>query len=304
MAALAPEIHGHRGARGLLPENTMPAFERAIELGVDALELDVVMTRDGVPVVHHERVLDPERTRDASGAWLAPPGPRINTLDLAELSGFDVGRPAPGSALARGFPEQVARDGTRIPTMSEVLTLGRRPDARGIRFNIELKTTPLTPEETAAPDEFARVLVDVLREEGMLERTELMSFDWRVLREARKLAPDLPIVCLSAERRWLDNILRGPRGPSLWTAGLDIDAFEGSIPRLVAAAGGATWGPWYRDLTRETLSEAHSLGLRVAVWTVNRVDEMRSLARLGVDAIVTDYPDRAMEALAPWRTRE
>ncbi len=304
MTARAMAVHGHRGARGLLPENTIPAFERAIELGVDALELDVVMTRDGVPVVHHDRVLDPERTRDSSGAWLASPSPRINTLDMAALSGFDVGRPAPGSAVAECFPEQAARDGTRIPALSEVLALGRRPDARGIRFNIEVKTTPLAPEETAAPDEFAGKVVGALRAEGMLERAELMSFDWRVLREALELVPGLPIVCLSAERRWLDNILRGPRETSLWTAGFDIEAFEGSIPRMVVAAGGGTWGPYYRDLTRETLNEAHALGLGVVAWTVNRVDGMRSLARLGVDAIVTDYPDRAVEALAPWRTRE
>ena len=97
MAARTIEIQGHRGARGLLPENTLPAFERAIELGVDVLELDIGMTRDGVPVVHHDRALDPDCTRDTDGAWLTPPGPFLNALDLAELSAFDVGRAAPGS---------------------------------------------------------------------------------------------------------------------------------------------------------------------------------------------------------------
>ena len=304
VSAHAIEIQGHRGARGLLPENTVPAFERAIELGVDVLELDLGMTRDGVPVVHHDRALDPDRTRDAAGAWLAPPGPFVNTLDLAALSEFDVGRVAPGSKIAKRFPEQIPRDGTRIPTLAEVLALGKRPGASGVRFNIETKVTPLAPEETARPEEFARGAVGVLRAQGMLDRADLQSFDWRVLREARKLAPDLSTVCLTAEQRWIDNILRGRPGPSPWTAGLDIEAFDGSLPRMVEAAGCAVWSPYYRDLTEETLAEAHALGLRVVVWTVNEVDEMLALARLGVDGIISDYPNRAIEALTPWRPHE
>ena len=304
VTARAIEIQGHRGARGLLPENTIPAFERAIELGVDVLELDLGMTRDGVPVVHHDRAIDPDRTRDADGAWLAPPGPFLNALDLAELSELDVGRAAPGSPISERFPDQVPRDGARIPTLAEVLALGRRTGAGAIRFNIETKVTPLAPEETAGPEEFARVVVEVLHAEGMLDRANLQSFDWRVLREARELAPDLSTVCLTAERRWIDNVLRGRPGPSPWTAGLDIEAFDGSVPRMVTAAGCAVWSPYYRDLTEETQAEAHALGLRVVVWTVNEVEEMLALARWGVDGIITDYPDRAIEALAPWRSRE
>ena len=303
MTAQAIEIQGHRGARGLLPENTMPAFERAIELGVDVLELDLGMTRDGVPVAYHDRALDPDRTHDAAGAWLAPPGPFLNTLDLAELSEFDVGRAAPGSKIAERFPEQVPRDGTRIPTLSEVLALGRLPGNEGIRYNIETKVTPLAPEESAGPREFARTVVAVLRAEGMLERAYLQSFDWRVLHEARKLAPDLSTVCLTAEQRWLDNIRRGRPGPSPWTAGLDIEKFGGSVPGLVEAAGCAVWSPFYRDMTEEALMEANALGLKVVVWTVNEVDEMLALTRLGVDGIITDYPDRAIEVLAPWYSR-
>ena len=304
MTAQAIEIQGHRGARGLLPENTIPAFERAIELGGDVLELDLGVTRDGVPVVHHDRALDPDRTRDTSGAWLAPPGPFINTLDLASLSAFDVGRAAPGSKIAERFPEQIPRDGTRIPTLAEVLALGRRPGAGTIRFNIETKVTPLAPEESAGPEEFARSVVGVLLAEGMLDRVDLQSFDWRTLHEARKLAPELSTVCLTAEQRWHDNMLRRRPGPSPWTAGLDAEAFGGSVPRMVEAAGCAVWSPYYREVTEESMTEAHALGLRVVVWTVNEVEEMLDLARLGVDGIITDYPNRALDALAPWRARE
>lgn len=278
----------------------MPAFECAIAHGVDALELDVVLTRDGVPVVHHDHALDPARTRDARGKWLTSPGLRIDTLDLEALDRFDVGRAAPGSEIARRFPEQAACDGTRIPTLEEVLSLGRRTDGRGIRFSIEIKPSP--PKATAGPEVLARTVVAALREQGMIGRADILSFDWRILFEARKLAPGLGIVCLSAEQPWLDNVVRHATRPSPWTAGLDIAAFGGSLPRLVKAAGSSTWGPYYRDLTEESLAEAHALDLKVVVWTVNEVDEMLCLARLGVDGVTTDYPDRAIEALAPWRS--
>ena len=222
------EIQGHRGARGLLPENTIPAFERAVELGVDVLELDLGMTRDGVPVVHHDRALTPDRTRDASGAWLVPPGPLLRTLSLAELTTFDVGRAAPDGRTRERFPEQVPRDDTRIPTLAEVLALGRRAGAEGLRFNIETKLNPLAPEETAGPEEFARAVVAVLRTEGMIGRADLQSFDWRVLLEARRIAPELATVCLTVERRWHDNILRGQSGP----IALDSGARHRGVRRL------------------------------------------------------------------------
>jgi len=296
------EVHGHRGARGLRPENTLPAFEYALSLGVDALELDVVMTRDGVPVVHHDHALDPARTRDASGQWLTAPGLRVDSLDLKALGEFDVGRAAPGSEIARCFPDQLACDGARIPTLEEVLRLGKGPGARRVRFEIEIKSSPLVPDAGAGPEALARAVVAVLRELSMTERASVLSFDWRVLLEARRLAPDLSIVCLSAERPWLDNIRRHAPGPSPWTAGLDIGAFRGSLPRMVKATGSGVWGPYYRDLSEAALAEAHACGLQVVVWTVNEVGEMRRLARLGVDGITTDYPDRAGTALAPWRS--
>ena len=302
MTARAVEIQGHRGARGLVPENTIPSFERAIELGVDVLELDLGMTRDGVPVVHHDRRLNPDRTRDATGAWIAGPTPLIHALSLAELAAFDVGRAAPASRTAGRFPHEVPRDGTRIPTLAAVLALAKAPGAGEVRFNLELKLTPLAPEEAPGPREFTRAVIAVLRAEEMLDRAGLQSFDWRVVREARKVEPSLATACLTAERPWLDNLWRGYPGPSPWTSGLDIDAMGGSVPRLVQAAGCTVWSPHHRDLTAEALAEAHALGLRVVVWTVNGVDEMRGLARLGVDGIITDYPDRAIDALAPWRT--
>ena len=295
------EIHGHRGARGLLPENTLPAFERAVALGVDALELDVCMTRDGVPVVHHDTALNPDHTRDAGGAWLEGPGPLLKDLDAAELPGLDVGRARPGSRTALRFPHQEPRDGARIPTLADVLALGRRPAAGAVRFNIEIKSSPLEPHESAGPEALALAVAEVLRAEGTVGRASVQSFDWRVLRALRAVAPEISIACLTSERGWRDTVLRGRAEPPLWTAGLSVDAEGGSVPRLVHRFGAPVWMPFHADLTAAALAEARTLGLTVIVWTVNEVPDMEALARLGVDGIVTDYPDRALQALAPWR---
>ena len=135
----------------------------------------------------------------------------------------------------------------------------------------------------------------------MSPRASVRAFDWRVLREIRALAPDLPIGCLTVEQSWRDTVLRDRPGPSPWAAGLNIHEHGGSVPRMVHRFGGPVWSPFYSDLSAESFAEARSLGLKVVVWTVNEVSDMRALARLGVDGIVTDYPDRAIEALAPWR---
>ena len=295
------EIHGHRGARGLLPENTLPGFERAIALGVDALELDICMTRDGVPVVHHDTALNPDHTRDASGVWLEPPGPLLKDLDLAELPGLDVGRARPGSRTSLRFPHQEPRDGARIPTLTDVLALGRRPAAGTVRFNVEIKSSPLEAHESAGPEALALAVAAVLKAEGMIGRATVQSFDWRVLREMRTIAPEVAIACLTSERGWRDTLLRGRAEPSPWTAGLSVDAEGGSVPRLVHRFGAPLWMPFHADLRAESLAEARTLGLKVIVWTVNEAPDMEALALLGVDGIVTDYPNRALEALAPWR---
>lgn len=296
-----PEIEGHRGARGLLPENTLPSFERAIALGVDGLEFDIGLTRDGVPVVHHDPALNPDHTRDAGGSWLASPAPLLRDLDTAALSGFDVGGTRPDGATSRAFPLQEPCDGARIPTLAEVLALGRLPGANTVRFSIEIKLSPLAPEETAGPQAFAEAVVAVLRKEDMLPRASVRAFDWRVLREIRERAPEVPVGCLTAEQSWRDNILRDRPEPSPWTAGLNIHAHGGSVPRMVHAFGGPVWSPYHSELTADSLAEARDLGLKVVVWTVNEVSDLQALARLGVDGIVTDYPDRAVEALGPWR---
>jgi glycerophosphoryl diester phosphodiesterase len=145
------DLQGHRGARGLAPENTLAGFKRALAVGVTTLELDTGVTRDGVVVVSHDRLLNPDHTRDAAGQFLAVPGPAIVDLTYAELRQYDVGRIRPGSELAAQFPEQQAVDGERIPRLVDVFALVEASGNRTVRFNIETKIEPGHPEQRFPP---------------------------------------------------------------------------------------------------------------------------------------------------------
>jgi glycerophosphoryl diester phosphodiesterase len=281
------DLQGHRGARGLLPESTLAGFERALSLGVTTLELDTGITADGVVVVHHDRALHVDHTRDAIGRFLEPPGALLNRLTLAELRQFDVGRARPGSRTAQTFPDQQAVDGQRIPTLGEVFELTRRLGADAVRFNVETKLSPLAPDDTPDPQTFARRVLAVMREHGVLERCTLQSFDWRTLRAARESSPGLATAHLTSQQDWGPGIDSG-----VWTDGFKRLS-QGSAPRMVKAAGGSIWSPFFGDLRAEALAEAHELGLEVIVWTVNQPADIDRMLALGVDGLITDYPDRA-----------
>ena len=165
---MAFDLQGHRGARGLLPENTLIGFARALEIGVTTLETDLAVTRDGILVLSHDPVLNPDIARGPDGAWLAAPGPAIHSLTLAELGRYDVGRIRPDSKYAKTFPAQVPSDGQRIPTLAQLFDLA---DASGKspRFNIETKLSPDKPDETPDAETFARLVVEAIRS-AKLER--------------------------------------------------------------------------------------------------------------------------------------
>ena len=291
------DLQGHRGARGLAPENTILAFETGLRIGVTTLELDVAMTRDDVLVVSHDSCLNPDHTRGPDGAFLKQQGPAIRSLTFAELQRYDVGRLRPGSAYAARFPMQKGADNIRIPRLTDVFYLVKRAGADHIRFNIETKLTPTSGTDTPDPDTFATALVEAIRHAGLSARASIQSFDWRTLMIARRIAPEIERVCLTVESPEEDNILRHRPGPSPWTAGLDIDDYGGSVPRLVKAAEAAVWSPCYLNVTTALVKEAHDLGLKVIPWTVNEMVDLERMYRIGVDGIISDYPDRARAAL-------
>lgn len=292
MSAQAFDLQGHRGARGLAPENTLPAFERALEIGVSTLELDIGVAADGTVVVSHDPYLNPLFTRDASGQWLAgTKGPLIKSLDFKQLQEFDVGRIKPDTPYATTFNTQQARDGTRIPTLAAVFSLAKARQANHVHFNIETKIHPGQPEDTVTPEAMTQALLKVIREAGMLGKVTIQSFDWRTLKLVQQLEPVIPTVYLTAQTANNDNTRDGS-----WTAGLKF-ADHGSVPKMVKAAGGKVWSPNGGAVTEALVKEAQALGLKVVPWTINNPADMDRLIGWGVDGLITDYPDRLREVM-------
>jgi glycerophosphoryl diester phosphodiesterase len=283
---------GHRGAAGLAPENTLAAFERAWEIGVDAVEMDAQLSADGKVVIHHDFSLNPSMTRAADGQWLnAAPARIIRDLSLAELKTYDIGRLRPQTAYARRYPEQQPVDGQRIPTLQEILELQGSKHQQRVQLWIEIKASPEQPAVNSPPEEIVDAVVSILRKENAAGRTRLLSFDWRALVHAQRVAPEIPTVYLTRLDNHLNNIQPGMPGPSPWTAGIDVDDFGGSIPRAIKAAGGRQWACHYPYLTAERVAEAHRLGVAVYAWTPDKPADMERLIRMQVDGIITNRPD-------------
>ncbi len=243
-------VHGHRGARALRPENTIPAFKYAIAQGVDFLELDVAVTKDNVAVVSHDPMINPDI---CSGPKTGIP---IHTLTLAQLNEYDC-----GAKQNPGFKTQVPVPGTHIPTLDEVLALSR---GNTVGFNVETKIFADRPELTPGPEEFTGMILDLVRKHGLQKRVILQSFDPRTLLVMKKLDPAIPRSALfETDRKW----------PEV------AQEFEATI-----------LSPLYTLVTKERVSWAHSAGLQVAPWTVDKPDDWPKLADAGVDAIITDDP--------------
>jgi len=291
------EIQGHRGARGLLPENTLPGFAAALGLGVDTLELDVGISRDGVVMVHHDPALNPLTTRDSTGEWIAATNrPPIYKLSATQLKTYDVGMLKPDTDYANLYPHQKPAPGARIPTLTEVIELLHNCGNEYVRLNIEAKLDPARPALTAPPADFAQALIEVLHTTGMTTRATIQSFDWRVPAHVQAREPRIPTSYLSEQRAGRDTVSSRDGAPSQWTNGMSLDDYGGSLPRMVQAAGGSVWSPDYRHLGEDDLRAAHTRGLRVAVWTVNATDDIRRMIGMGVDSVISDYPDRVREA--------
>jgi glycerophosphoryl diester phosphodiesterase len=287
---MAFDLQGHRGARGLVPENTLEGFAAALNLGVTTLEMDTGVTADGAVVVMHDPTLNPDITRGPDGAWITPPGPAVRSLTLAELQRHDVGRIRPGTRYAATFPDQVPADGARIPTLDAVLALAAAASPT-VRFNIETKVFPHRPTVTVPPEVMAEAVADVIIRAGMADRAVVQSFDWRTLAWLREHRPAIARSYLTSQSGGEDTVASRDGVPSPWLAGLDAAAHGNSVPRLVAAAGGTIWSPNFRDLTEAIVAEARSLGLTLLPWTVNDAATMERLIAWGVDGIITDRPD-------------
>lgn len=272
-------VHGHRGARASRPENTIPAFEFAIAHGVDALELDLAVTKDNVLVVSHSpfltqpEMVDPrmkeaiKAERKCAGPAL-PSGTPIHSLTLAELKKYDC-----GATTLANFPQQQAVSNTTIPTFDEVLDLSSKGN---FNFNVETKSFINHPEFTPSPEIFVAMINEAVQRHHLDGRVILQSFDFRTLKAMRALNPRIRLSALFGEPKY-DPIM-------------GITDQDKTFAHMVKVTGADILSPDISLITPQQVDEAHKLGVKVIPYTVNTEEGWKRMAEAHVDGIITDDP--------------
>ncbi len=280
------KIFAHRGAPCHLPENTIEGFLHALGLGVDGLELDVLFTCDGIPVITHNPCLMAATSRNAQGEWLTEEGPAIAQLTYDELSSFDIGSIKPGSDYRAQFPRQEMLNNIRIPRLSELLQLMRHRQS-SVELLIEIKQPPNT--ECRFDDRNAtRIVIDEISKNGLVEQSYLHSFNWHILTQGATLLPELKRSYLSCRPQ------AGQPGTlyegSPWLESVDITNID-NVPRALHDAGASAWSPFYQDLTGAQHTAAKRLGLEIILWTVSSTETITQTLERNVDGLVSDDPE-------------
>lgn len=318
------ENYAHRGARSFSPENTLPAYKTGLVVGTNWVDMDIGITKDGVILVDHDLWLNPDILRKDGKFWApskqsfyaqlesAPGGINKNiqpylvkNITLAQLEQYDAGMLNPQSAYAKYFPDQFAVNGTKMPTLQEVVDYVNQATNKQVGFQIEIKNDPSHPKWTVSAHEFAKRVNDFLVKNDLVARAEIQSFDWQPLYDLHKLNPQVKLAFLVGG----DDIERmhgsDEKQAGLWSGGKLLKNYNNSLPQMVKALGGSCYEPQDTALTKADLDEAHRLGLKVVVWTWPEnsggafdpvlVDK---LINWGVDGIITDDPARLNSMLA------
>jgi glycerophosphoryl diester phosphodiesterase len=267
-----PEIIGHRGARGLFPENTVDGFVNTVKLGVRSLELDVVISKDEQVVVSHEPWMHYKFCSEPDGSRVRMKSQHnLYKLDYSEIRKFDCGKRG-----HKDFPTQQPAPAHK-PLLSEVITALEQltmNDSIPIEYIIEIKSHDKTDNLFhPQPARYAQLLYNELKKFGINEKIIVKSFDVRPLQEMHKLDPSLRIGLLVA----------------------NLASVENNVKKLGFTP--YTYNPGHRIVKAKTVEQAHRMGMKVMVWTVNTEEEIRAIAALGVDGIITDYPDVAFKVL-------
>ncbi len=263
------DVQGHRGARAVLPENSLPALQYALELGVDTLEFDLGVTKDGVVVLMHDQKINPVICRYKDGRE-AEEGLWLHELNLEQVKKFDC-----GAKQNPRFAKQQTVPGTEIPTLREVFEMVKGSElenSKTVLFNIETKSDPNKPHAQPSPNDFVEAVASVVKEYDLESRVTLQSFDPATLIAAKEIAPNLQISALFRDK------------PDDW-----LEAAE--------AVGADIISPHHNLLGRNDVEEIQEAGLAVIPWTANSKRQWARLLKLNVDGIITDDPEALLEYL-------
>lgn len=293
------DLEAHRGGRDVRPENTLYSYAYAIELGATSIECDMQLTKDGQIVMSHNPILNSDITRDENGNYIENNKYDIRLMTVDELKKFDVGVMDPncGEYYDLHGKTQFTYD-AKIPTLEELMQLIQSYGDKNIVLNIETKSYPdpvsAGYKNNADPKKFVEVFNNIVKKYDMEDRVVLQSFDWQTLIEMKKLNPNISTSTLWQEQpswgRDSESLRRYEKKKSPWLSGLDIKDYQGNPVKAAHAIGADIISPYYTEISKQDVDEAHSLGMKVVPWTVNNEKDMNMLLDMGVDGIISDKP--------------
>ena len=285
------KIYGHRGARGDLPENTLESFKYLFDNAINAYETDILISKDLVPVITHDFRLDPSLTKDKEGNWIKDENIKIFDLTYDEISKFDVGSLNKLTRYGRRFVNQRSLENQKIPKLSELLELSSKNVLQNLLINLEIKSTPDEKNLTPDPKDLVQIVLNEINNSNLKEKIIISSFDWRILREVKKQSPEIPRAYLTFQQEKGMKIKKTIYSKSPWIDHIPLTIVY-DLPKIIKELGGSAWHPYYKDINKKAVKDAHDNNLPVNVWTVNDEDDMLKMIEYGVDGIMTDYPLR------------
>ena len=285
------KIYGHRGARGDLPENTLESFKYLFDNNINAYETDILISKDLIPVITHDFRLDPSLTKDKEGNWIKDENIKIFDLTYDEISKFDVGSLNKLTRYGRRFVNQRSLENQKIPKLSELLELSSKNVLQNLLINLEIKSTPDEKNLTPDPKDLVQIVLNEINNSNLKDKIIISSFDWRILREVKKQSPEIPRAYLTFQQEKGMKIKKTIYSKSPWIDHIPLTIVY-DLPKIIKELGGSAWHPYYKDINKKAVKDAHDNNLPVNVWTVNDEDDMLKMIEYGVDGIMTDYPLR------------
>ena len=285
------KIYGHRGARGDLPENTLESFRYLFDNAINAYETDILISKDLIPVITHDFRLDPSLTKDEAGNWIKDENIKIFDLTYNEISKFDIGSLNKLSRYGRRFINQRSLENQKIPKLSELLELSSKNLLQDLLINLEIKSTPDEKDLTPDPQDLVQIVLNEINNSNLKDKIIISSFDWRILREVKKQSPEIPRAYLTFQQEKGMKIKKTIYSKSPWIDHIPLTIVY-DLPKIIKELGGSAWHPYYKDINKKAVKDAHDNNLPVNVWTVNDEDDMLKMIEYGVDGIMTDYPLR------------
>ena len=287
------KIYGHRGARGDLPENTLESFKYLFDNNFSGLEVDILFSKDLIPVITHDFFLDKDQTKDLEGNWIEDEYIKVNSKTYKELLNYDIGTVNKLSSYGRRFLNQKSLENQRIPNLNKLFELLKSYETKDLIINLEFKSSPLISNLVPEPDEIVKLVKQELEESNLSNQILVSSFDWRVLKEFKSQLPNISRGYLSTQQE-LKKTKKNIYENSPWMGFVPFFN-NGEIPEIINNLGGSAWHPFYKDIKKNNIQEAHDQGLVVNTWTVNSENDMMRMIEYGADGIFTDYPLRLKE---------